>query len=150
MIQRKEYDTMKVIVAKNQEELFSLMLIRMEVFMMEQQVSPDIEIDEYDKEAIHFLFYNDDNVPCACCRLLFVDGHYKIGRLAVLKNQRRKGYAAALLKEVEAYAKKQEIDELYLNAQTSARVLYEKLGYVAYGDIFFEANIEHIGMKKPI
>jgi len=141
---------MKVIIAKNQEELFSLMLIRMKVFMMEQQVAPDIEIDEYDKVATHFLFYDNQDIPCACCRLLFVDGHYKIGRLAVLKNQRRKGYAAALLREVEVYAKNKNIDELYLNAQTSAKVLYEKLGYTAYGDLFFEANIEHIGMKKPI
>ena len=141
---------MKVIIAKTQEELFSLMLIRMEVFMMEQQVAPDIEIDELDKTATHFLFYNEQDLPCACCRLIFVDGHHKIGRLAVLKPERRKGYAAALLNDVEAYAKTQGIKELFLNAQTSARALYEKLGYGAYGDLFVEANIEHISMKKPI
>ena len=141
---------MKVIIVKNQSEVFEMMLIRMQVFMMEQQVSPDIEIDELDKDAVHFLLYDDSNKPCACCRLIYFEGHHKIGRLAVLTEERKRGYASQLLHAVEAYAGEQEIDILYLNAQTSAKPLYEKAGYTAYGDLFFEANIEHIAMKKHI
>ena len=141
---------MKVIIAENQKEIFAVMLIRMHVFMMEQAVSPDIEIDEYDQEAVHFLLFDDQNIPCACCRLVSIDGHYKIGRLAVLKRARRNGFASHILNAVEEYAKKHDIHSLYLNAQVSAKPLYEKLGYLSYGDLFFEANIEHIAMKKQL
>lgn len=141
---------MNVLIAKTQKEIFEVMWIRTLVFMMEQQVSPDIEIDELDGDAIHFLLYDDSGKACACCRLVYVDQHHKIGRLAVLKEERHKGYASVLLQTAENYARTQGIERIYLNAQTSAQPLYEKAGYLAFGEVFDEANIEHIAMKKHL
>lgn len=141
---------MKITLAYKQKDYFEVMRIRMEVFMYEQNIEPNIELDNLDDTAVHFLIYNESNKGIACCRLVYVDNHYKIGRLAVLKKYRRQGLATMLIHAVEEYAINQKIDELYLNAQLSALEVYKKSGYQPYGEVFVEADIDHIAMVKKL
>ena len=141
---------MNITHTPTQKDLFDIMRIRIDVFVCEQKVDPRIEVDEYDSIAIHFLLRTNYGVPIACCRLVFIEGCYKLGRLAVLKDYRRKGFASALIAAVEKYARQQKIKELHLNSQIAAIELYTQNGYVSYGDIFIEANIPHISMVKKL
>lgn len=70
------------------------------------------------------------------------------GRIAVLKEHRKKGYGRAVLEQAEKEMKKQGAKSVFISAQTQAQKFYEALGYKAYGDIYPEEDIPHIAMKK--
>ena len=141
---------MKITLANKQKDFFEVMRIRTVVFVIEQNVDPEIELDSLDADAVHFLIYNEDGIGVACCRFLFTEGHYKLGRLAVLKEYRKMGLASKLISAVEEYAKKQGVTELYLNAQLAALRLYQKAGYSQFGEVFDDAGIDHIAMVKQL
>src|SRR5690606_39345790 len=61
-------ETMTVKIATSPEEKEKAFAIRHEVFVMEQNVPIEIELDEFDDEAIHFLCYNDENEPVGADR----------------------------------------------------------------------------------
>ena len=137
----------RIEVASNQQQFFQLSKVRSLVFVKEQLVEPDIEIDDEDQTAIHFIAYCD-NIPSGTCRIVKHDNYYKVGRLAVSKEYRRCGVASKLLCKVEEYVKNTSIENLVLHAQVNAIPLYESLGYTEEGSRFYEANIEHVVMRK--
>jgi Predicted acyltransferase len=139
----------KVIVAETQERFFQLMRVRASVFMEEQAVDPMIELDEEDDTAIHLVALDND-VVVGTCRVITHNNYAKIGRLAVLETHRKKGIASMLLTEIEKLDEVNNMEYLALNAQISALPVYVKNGYVAEGDHFFEANIEHVKMTKKL
>ena len=124
----------------------ALSTIRRQVFIEEQNVPEDMEWDEFDASASHFLALKN-NQAIACARLK-TDG--QIGRMAVLPEHRGKGIGKQLLQFVLQEAAEQNLNNVYLHAQVSARVFYEKHGFFARGDIFYEANIPHQEMLKKI
>jgi len=124
----------------------ALSMIRKQVFIEEQKVPEDMEWDEFDASASHFLTLKD-NQAIACARLK-TDG--QIGRMAVLPEHRDKGIGKQLLQLVLQEAATQNLDTVYLHAQVTARAFYEKHGFSARGDIFYEANIPHQEMLKKI
>ena len=138
-----------VIIAKNQEHFFQLMRIRASVFMDEQFVDPMIELDEEDDSAIHLIAITENQVV-GTCRVVMHDTYAKIGRLAVLPLYRKKGVASALLNKVEQLDEVQHLSLLVLNAQITALPVYVKNGYVAEGEHFLDANIEHVKMTKNL
>ncbi len=124
----------------------ALSTIRRQVFIEEQNVPEDMEWDEFDASASHFLVLKD-NQAIACARLK-TDG--QIGRMAVLLEHRDKGTGKQLLQFVLQQAATQNLNNVFLHAQVSARAFYEKHGFSARGDIFYEANIPHQEMLKKI
>ena len=124
----------------------SLVRIRRQVFIEEQNVPEDMEWDEHDSSSTHFLATLDNKV-IATARLK-TDG--QIGRMAVLAEYRNKGIGSKLLKFVLLTAKQQKQKNVYLHAQVSAIPFYKKHGFTACGDIFYEANIPHREMSKKI
>ena len=124
----------------------SLVRIRRQVFIEEQNVPEDMEWDEHDSSSTHFLATLDNKV-IATARLK-TDG--QIGRMAVLAEYRNKGIGSKLLKFVLLTAKQQKQKKVYLHAQVSAIPFYKKHGFTACGDIFYEANIPHREMSKKI
>jgi len=124
----------------------ALSTIRRQVFIEEQNVPEDMEWDEFDASASHFLVLRN-NQAIACARLK-TDG--QIGRMAVLPEHRSKGIGKQLLQFVLQEAVAQNLNTVYLHAQVSARAFYEKHGFNARGDIFYEANIPHQEMLKKI
>ena len=122
-------------------------MIRETVFIEEQKFK--IEFDDTDDIATHIVMYLD-NHPVGCCRLYKQENEYHIGRIAVLKPYRGKGYGEKILLQAEKNAKKMGADSISLSAQVRASGFYEKLGYKKHGEIYFDEYCEHIAMKKDI
>jgi predicted GNAT family N-acyltransferase len=122
--------------------------IRYKVFVEEQQVPKEMEIDEEDGQAWHFLVMNNKNhQPVATGRLL-ENGH--IGRMAVLKEYRNRKVGSRLLSAIIDEARKQKMNKIFLNAQLSAIGFYEKNGFTALGAEFMDAGIPHIKMTRTL
>lgn len=136
---------MKVVVAKTQKEVLDNSYVRGLVFIVEQEIDWAIEFDGLDPECVLFTAYEND-LAVGAARLY----KNKVGRVATLKEYRGKGIASQIMKKIEEYAKEKEIPLLKLHAQLYIKEWYEHLGYVAEGDIFQEAEIDHIKMTKEI
>ena len=124
--------------------------LRRTVFIGEQGVSEEEEIDDLDPVSIHVLA-TVDGVPKATARVLIKGDTAKIGRVCVLKDQRGTGLGAALMRKTIEVCKTQEcVKRSMLGAQMYAIPFYEKLGYRAYGPIFLDAEIEHRDMELDL
>ncbi|MGG5341465.1 GNAT family N-acetyltransferase [Enterococcus sp. AZ192] len=125
--------------------------IRHQVFMLEQGVPSEIEIDKYEAMCIHFVLYGDDNKPIATCRLLPLENdRIKLQRMAVRKEYRGKEYGRIIVEKAEEFAKEQGYKVITLGAQITALGFYERMGYVKEGEMFLDANIEHYQMNKTL
>ncbi len=120
-----------------------LIAIRFKVFVEEQAVPIEEELDGMDEVSSHFLAFDDDQ-PIGTARLM---PSGQIGRMAVLKQFRRRGIGALLLKATVEEAKAQGCDRPFLHAQTHALDFYQANGFVAYGGIFLDAGIAHRAMR---
>jgi predicted GNAT family N-acyltransferase len=125
-------------------------LIRQKVFIQEQGVPEDMELDEHDPSAKHALAYQDD-LCVGTGRLVRLDSHYaQIGRMAVLSAFRNQGIGKALLSHLIALAKAEGVSTLMLHSQVSAIPFYAKLGFIAQGPIYDEAGISHRNMMLSL
>ena len=123
--------------------------IRETVFLDEQGFEK--EYDENDNVSKHIVIY-DESTAVATCRVYWdkeVNCHH-VGRIAVLKPYRGKGYGEKILLNAERVAKEKGADSISLSAQVRASGFYEKLGYKKHGEIYFDEYCEHIAMKKDI
>ena len=123
--------------------------IRKKVFIKEQKVPLDIEIDGLDPEAEHFIAYFN-NKPIGCARIRTKDYHAKLERIAIIKEFRGKGYGKELTKFLISYCKQNNFKEICLNSQIYVSDFYKKLGFKAKRNHFFEAGIEHVEMIMKI
>ena len=142
---------MKILITKDtmSEIYLDAVRIRQKVFVQEQGVPSNLEIDGNEAYAVHFVLYTDDKQAAATIRLLPLDEKtFKLQRMAVLKAYRGKNLGAAIVEEAELFAKQHQFKTIELGAQLSAEKFYQKLGYNAYGEIFQDAGIDHIHMKK--
>lgn len=120
-----------------------LQAIRQKVFIEEQKVPESLEWDEEDKHSDHFIAFSNQN-PIACARLTPAA---QIGRMAVLKEYRNQGAGTLLLKYILDYISNKGVNNPFLHAQTSAVDFYSKQGFNIEGNVFYEADIEHIRMS---
>ena len=124
--------------------------IRTIVFVNEQGFLQ--EFDDIDDRAIHLIFYQD-NKPIATARLfkdLDNDDTYIIGRLAVLKEYRGCHFGEKLLEILHEKVKSLGGKKTALSAQCKAQAFYEKMGYVATGEIYLDENCPHIHMENVL
>lgn len=121
--------------------------VRLAVFVDEQGIPPEEEVDDADDEAAHCVAYDGDR-PVGAGRLLRGDGYGKIGRMAVLASHRGHGVGAAVLAALERHGRESGLSEFRLSAQLTARGFYERAGYVAHGDVYDDVGIPHIDMTK--
>ncbi|HTY98713.1 MAG TPA: GNAT family N-acetyltransferase [Rhodocyclaceae bacterium] len=119
--------------------------IREAVFVEEQRVPVDLELDGLDDAARHVVAYGPAGEAVGTGRLL-ADGH--IGRLAVMPAWRAKGVGRALLERLVEAA--DDSEPLVLHAQTAAAGFYRRFGFVEEGDVFLEADIPHIRMVRSL
>ncbi|MEJ2481343.1 MAG: GNAT family N-acetyltransferase [Acidihalobacter sp.] len=125
----------------------SLREVRETVFVHEQGVPPELELDQHDAGALHALAEDAEGRPVGAGRLL-PDGH--IGRLAVLADMRGQGLGRALLDTLVDAAAQRGHDEAVLNAQVHALDFYLRAGFTVSSEPFSEAGIEHQEMRKPL
>jgi len=127
--------------SESEELLAKAQNIRTEVFVHEQKVSVEIEIDEYEKVATHYLVkYNNAYVGAA--RYRKTDSGIKLERFAILLKDRDKGLGKILLEKILADIKGIS-ENIYLNAQEKAISFYQRGGFEITSDEFIEANIVH-------
>ena len=120
--------------------------LRRDVFVHEQHVPPQDEFDSYDLTATHVVALDDGNVV-GCLRIIFLDEHVKFGRVVVAASARGKGIASRMMRVAMDYASARGETRLYLTAQTDKLTLYEKLGFVAFGEEFEDGGMPHLAMK---
>ncbi len=118
--------------------------IRLAVFIKEQGVPEELELDEEDPLAWHAIAKLDGQA-IGTARLQ-KDG--KIGRMAVIQAYRRQGVASAMMNVLLKFGRQHGINQFYLHAQIEALPFYERFGFVANGPVFNEAGIAHQMMKK--
>lgn len=124
--------------------------VRKQVFVLEQGVPLENEIDQYEAIATHIVGYDENNLPFATGRFRPHDDGVKIERVAIIASHRKSGYGKLLMRFIEDVAKNQGHHSLMLNAQCHAQTFYESLEYDPFGEVFIEENIEHIAMAKSI
>lgn len=126
--------------------------LRWEVFVVEQGVPGDMELDEFDEGALHVVAKDAEGAVVGTGRLVIEpeDNCGRIGRLAVAKPQRHQDIGTGIMMLLEQAARDRHLSELYLHAQIYAQRFYEQLGYVPRGERFDEAGIEHIEMFKQL
>ena len=127
--------------------------LRERVFVDEQGVPYDREVDGKDPEATHFLVREGEE-PVATARVREVDGHagaLKVERVAVARDRRGEGYGDAVMDAVESYAADEEYDRLVLSAQVPVVGFYQRRGYTLQDDEpFDDAGIPHRRMAKTV
>lgn len=127
------------------DDLTDAYYIRTVVFIGEQKVSYEEEMDGTDADAIHLVAYEDGKLV-STGRILNTDGQFFLGRIATLKEYRKKGYGDLIVRMLIRKAFSMGAEKQYIHAQVSARGFYEKLGFEAYGGVYDEAGIAHISM----
>ncbi|HWH78421.1 MAG TPA: GNAT family N-acetyltransferase, partial [Candidatus Binatus sp.] len=110
---------------RSQAELVQALKIRIRVFVKEQRVPAEIELDRDDQLATHFLA-TIAGKAVGTARVVMKHENAKIGRMAVLKNHRRRGVGAALLRRSILAAKRMHARQIYLNAQVAVIGFYER------------------------
>jgi len=136
-------------VAASQAEFFGLMQLRKNVFTNEQHVDVNIEMDEDDLTALHFVVLQDDQV-IATCRLVLHYPHAKLGMMAVAAVYRHQNIGSQLLSFAEANIKAAGFKTVSLGAQIQALEFYLHNGYQVCSAVFYDADIPHKMMEKNL
>jgi predicted GNAT family N-acyltransferase len=123
--------------------------IRFAVFVDEQHVPADLEMDDRDRHCVHVIAHDDAGRAVGTGRI-DVEAGGKIGRVAVLGDARGTGVGTALMQELHAIAKRASLASVWCNAQQSAAAFYTRLGYRVTSEPFFEAGIEHVRMCSEL
>jgi predicted GNAT family N-acyltransferase len=147
-------------LAGSPEEVAAAYAVRAHVFVTEQGVPPELELDDLDGSADHFVAY-DGELPVGAGRLVVEDPGFEgtdpalgavghLGRLAVSLSARGTGLGVALVKAIEARAADRGLRVVALSAQTHALGFYQRLGYTAYGPEFDDAGLPHRWMARVL
>jgi predicted GNAT family N-acyltransferase len=134
--------------------------VRYDVFVTEQNVPEDLELDEHDETADHFVAYDDER-PVGAGRLVVEPPGFAaadpalgpvahLGRLAVRPDARGTALGVALVRAIEDRAAELGLRVVALSAQTHALGFYERLGYAAYGEEFDDAGLPHRWMSRTL
>ena len=138
-----------IVLAQTPAEIDLCFCIRKMVFVGEQGIPLELEMDAYDDAATHFLL-RDGETPLATARLLDKRGLAKIGRVAVLKDARGLGLGQRLMQAVLDEARRRGFSEAVLDSQTYAMPFYAHLGFAAEGKEFDDAGIPHFLMRRTL
>ena len=146
MLQPNPLNTLEILMKSWAEGSQEAYLIREKVFIQEQGVPEDMELDGFDPTAKHALAY-EGSLCVGTARLVHLAHHHaQIGRMAVLSAFRNRGIGKAMLKHLIALAQAEGVLNLVLHAQVAVIPFYAKLGFIADGPIYEEAGIPHRNM----
>ena len=147
MLMENNTKVTQAITEKDQQDCFS---IRIEVFVEEQGVPREEELDDLDKTSFHAIAHIN-TYPVGTGRLILEgDNCGRVGRMAVRKDYRRFGIGGLVLTYLEEIALNKGITQITLDAQEYVKQFYSDHGYKEQGDIFLEVGIPHVTMVKII
>ncbi|UUZ94227.1 GNAT family N-acetyltransferase [Paenibacillus sp. P25] len=146
---------MEVVQVKTEKQLKECFAVRIKVFVEEQQVPTDLEMDEYDaspESCRHFLIQNEEGEAVAAARWrMYDDRTAKLQRIAVLAPYRGHGLGRLIIQAMEEDIKAQGVPAVILDGQVQAEPFYRKLGYeVISEEPFLDAGIWHVRMRKAL
>ena len=143
-------------VVETERELEAAIAVRFRVFVAEQAIPPEEELDEADATATHAIALHDNRVV-GTGRLLREEPTGSdnppgalIGRMAVDKEWRRHGVGGLILVHLEEVARSRGMTRSTLHAQEYVKGFYASHGYVEHGEVFLEVEIPHIEMRKEL
>ena len=143
----------RVKLVESDAELEGAINVRMRVFVVEQQIPAEEELDDADATATHAVALSDGHVV-GTGRMLVVEGDpegtCRIGRMAVDQEWRRHGVGGMILEFLEGQAREQGLSLCMLHAQEYVKAFYAGHGYREQGDVFLEVDIPHVEMVKEL
>lgn len=141
----------KIVAIEHDDALMrAAFALRHEVFVLEQRIPEELEVDADDKIATHLVALLDDRVV-GTLRIVRHGRTAKIGRMAVSAPMRKHGIGRALMEFAAAETGSRDgTEEIILGAQLTARDFYKRLGYVEEGGVFEDARLPHVVMRKRI
>lgn len=132
------------------DDLDTCFALRRIVFILEQNVPIEDEIDAEDDTAIHLLA-SDESGPVGTARIVIDGNTAKIGRVCVLFAMRGRRLGIGLIqKAMQVASDINGVEQIKLGAQVQAIGFYEALGFVAFGPIYLDAGIEHRDMVQLV
>ena len=131
------------------QDLSACWALRRTVFIEEQAVPEELEVDGLDDEALHLLAMLDGR-PVGTARMLLKGDTGKIGRVAVLRELRGQGIGAALIRAAVEELRGRGLSRAKLGSQVHALHFYEGLGFVAEGPAYDDAGIPHREMTRAL
>lgn len=120
--------------------------IRTTVFTNEQGADAVTEFDDYDSQSDFALLFESDK-PIGTARVVRLDKGFKIGRIAILKEYRGRGYGDLIVRVVLRRAFEKGADTVYVDAQNYAVPFYEKIGFKVIGNEITDRGLPHIPMS---
>jgi len=130
------------------DELYSLLQLRSEVFIVEQNC-PYQDVDGKDHKALHLIGEADGKIV-AYARLFKAGDYFEnasIGRVVIAQNQRDKKWGHDLMREaIAAIAAHFETTRITISAQLYLKKFYESHGFITIGEPYLEDDIPHIEM----
>ncbi len=139
----------EALIARTPQQRNDAFAVRIAVFVEEQQIPREEELDDLDATAVHCVAYLA-GTPVGAGRLVLADGYAKIGRMAVLPSYRGSGIGRDVLKALEREAANRGMSHVKLSAQLHAAGFYDRAGYQRIGDVYDEVGIPHIAMEKRL
>ena len=142
--------TIEITQSMGDEDLAHAIAIRRRVFIAEQGVTEDEEIDGLDGQSRHYLAWLGDEAV-ATARVRTLDGSQaKIERMAVLAPHRRRGVGAQLMARIIDDARALGMASATLSAQCQAEDFYRNLGFTPEGEVFMDSRIPHVRMVQML
>lgn len=140
--------TVKTFEELTKEELYELLNVRTEIFVVEQNC-PYQEVDFYDQKALHVL--GKEGGELIAYSRIFKGGDYMkeacIGRVLVKKKNRKRGLAYVIMEaSIDAVKSSFETNTMAVSAQQYLQKFYNDLGFKQIGDAYLEDGIPHIKM----
>jgi predicted GNAT family N-acyltransferase len=135
---------------RDRDLLAAALSLREEVFVAEQNVPLEADLDGLDAEAIQLVAVGPGGEVVGTCRIVMEHAEARFGRLCVRRSARGRGIAQSLLRAAEAEARGAGASSMALHAQTGALELYRRAGYTATGAPFDEEGIEHQRMWREL
>jgi len=137
-------------IIQDKNDLLSCLKLRRTVFIEEQNVPEDEEVDGDDLNCEHILLTIDD-IPVGAARLKYYDNFIKVQRVCVLKDYRGQGIGSNIINFIINYVKENDIcQSVRLGSQTHALEFYKGLGFIEFGDEYLDAGILHKDMAYQI
>jgi predicted GNAT family N-acyltransferase len=147
---KKKLKNLKIEIETDTDNVTDAFALRKEVFVEGQGVPADLEIDDKEEQAVHFLARKNDELV-ATCRLRTIDDDAKLERMAVKSTYRGQGIGSSLCTRVEEFATKRGLGRIKLHAQVRAKEFYQSNGYdLVSEEEFVEAGIKHLKMDKNL
>lgn len=132
---------------RSHEEFLAALRVRVEVFVDEQGGPLTDEPDPWDSTAQHFIVLSEGRIVGTARLYQPERGVGKIGRVAILRAYRGRGWGVSLIEELLAQARALGFAEVILDAQVSAVPLYQRFGFQPEGNEFEDAGIPHRRMR---